>query len=56
MAKSTAPMLLTTGISFGNQWLGKGYLNLTQQRPLVRVISPARGDSGVSHHNAQARN
>lgn len=28
MAKSTAPMLLVTGISFGNQWLGNGDLNL----------------------------
>ena len=24
MAQSTAPMLLVTGISFGNQWLGNG--------------------------------
>jgi len=24
MAASTAPMLLTTGMSFGNQWLGNG--------------------------------
>ena len=28
MAKSTAPMLLTTAISFGNQWLGNGDLDL----------------------------
>jgi hypothetical protein len=28
MAKSTAPMLLTTGMSFGNQWLGNGDLDL----------------------------
>lgn len=28
MARSTGPMLLTTGISFGNQWLGNGNLNL----------------------------
>lgn len=27
MAKSTAPMLLVTSISFGNQWLGNGNLN-----------------------------
>jgi len=27
MAKSTAPMLLTTAISFGNQWLGNGNLD-----------------------------
>ena len=27
MAKSTAPMLLTTGMSFGNQWLGNGNLD-----------------------------
>jgi hypothetical protein len=29
MAKSTAPMLLVTGISFGNQWLGNGDLDIT---------------------------
>ena len=28
MAKSTAPALLTTGISFANQWLGNGDLDL----------------------------
>lgn len=28
MAKSTAPMLLVTAISFGNEWLGNGDLNL----------------------------
>jgi hypothetical protein len=28
MAASTAPMLLVTGISFGNSWLGNGDLNL----------------------------
>lgn len=28
MAKSTAPMLLTTAVSFGNQWLGNGDLDL----------------------------
>lgn len=28
MAASTAPMLLVTGISFGNQWLGNGQLEL----------------------------
>jgi hypothetical protein len=28
MAKSTAPMLLVTAISFGNQWLGNGDLDL----------------------------
>jgi hypothetical protein len=27
VAKSTAPMLLTTAISFGNQWLGNGNLD-----------------------------
>jgi hypothetical protein len=27
MAKSTAPMLLVTGISFGSQWLGNGNLD-----------------------------
>lgn len=27
MAKSTAPMLLTTAISFGNQWLGNNRLD-----------------------------
>jgi hypothetical protein len=27
MAKSTAPMLLTTAISFGNQWLGNENLD-----------------------------
>jgi hypothetical protein len=31
MASSTAPMLLTTGISFANQWLGNG-------RPDVRIL------------------
>jgi hypothetical protein len=29
VAGSTAPMLLTTGISFGNQWLGNGNLDLS---------------------------
>lgn len=29
MAKSTAPMLLTTFMSFGNQWLGNGKLDLS---------------------------
>lgn len=28
MARSTGPMLLTTAISFGNQWLGNGDLDL----------------------------
>jgi hypothetical protein len=28
MAKSTPPMLILTGISFGNQWLGNGDLDL----------------------------
>ncbi len=28
MAKSTGPMLLATGISFGNQWLGNGNRDL----------------------------
>jgi hypothetical protein len=28
MAKSTAPILLTGAVSFGNQWLGNGNLDL----------------------------
>jgi hypothetical protein len=28
MAKSTAPILLTGAVSFGNQWLGNGDLDL----------------------------
>jgi hypothetical protein len=28
MARSTGPMLAVTGISFGNQWLGNGKLNI----------------------------
>lgn len=28
MAKSTGPMILTTFVSFGNQWLGNGNLDL----------------------------
>jgi hypothetical protein len=28
MAASTAPMLLTTAMSFGNEWLGNGDLDL----------------------------
>lgn len=28
MASSTGPMVLTTAISFGNQWLGNGNLDL----------------------------
>lgn len=28
MARSTAPILLTGGISFANQWLGNGQLDL----------------------------
>ena len=28
MAGSTVPMLATTAISFGNQWLGNGHLDL----------------------------
>jgi hypothetical protein len=28
MASSTGPMLLTTAMSFGNQWLGNGNLDL----------------------------
>lgn len=28
MAKSTGPILLTGGISFGNQWLGNGNFDL----------------------------
>ena len=28
MAQSTAPMLLTTAVSFGNQWLGNNNLDL----------------------------
>lgn len=28
MAQSTAPMMLTTAISFGNQWLGNNNLEL----------------------------
>lgn len=27
MARSTAPMLLTTGMSFGSEWLGNGNLD-----------------------------
>lgn len=29
MAKSTGPMILTTAISFGNQWLGNGDRDFT---------------------------
>ena len=29
MAKSTVPMVLTTGVSFFNQWLGNGKLDLS---------------------------
>lgn len=28
MANSTAPMVLTTALSFGNEWLGNGKLDL----------------------------
>jgi hypothetical protein len=28
MAESTAPILLTGAVSFGNQWLGNGHLDL----------------------------
>ena len=39
MAKSTAPMLLTTAISFGNQWLGNGDLNL--KIPVAGAVATA---------------
>ena len=28
MARSTAPILITGAVSFGNQWLGNGHLDL----------------------------
>lgn len=37
MARSTAPILLTGAISFGNQWLGNGRLDL--KIPVATLIA-----------------
>lgn len=37
MAKSTAPVLITGAISFGNQWLGNGRLDL--KIPIATLVA-----------------